>query len=92
MSNSPEPSAVGERADAALIPVGQELGGIESVARRINLPNREHAPMAAVMLRRRACWHGIDRGMLNGLGLLATGYSDGACCQRNAARPEQAAA
>ena len=75
-----------------MIPVGKNVGGIESVARRINLPNREHAPMAAVMLGRRACWHGTDRGMLNSLGLLATGYSNGACCQGNAASPEQAAA
>ena len=75
-----------------MIPVGKNVGGIESVARRINLPNREHAPMAAVMLGRRACWHGTDRGMLNSLGLLATGDSNGSCGQRNAASPEQAAA
>ena len=48
--------------------------------------------MAAVILRRCACWHGTDRGMLNSLGLLATGYSNGACCQGNPASPEQAAA
>jgi hypothetical protein len=57
----------------------------------VHLPNGKHAPMAAVMLCRRARWHGTDVGMLNSLGLLATGYSDGACCQRNAARPKQAA-
>jgi hypothetical protein len=57
----------------------------------VHLPNGKHAPMAAVMLCHRGRRHGTNRGMLNSLGLLATGYSYGACCQRNAARPKQAA-
>jgi hypothetical protein len=58
----------------------------------IHLPNCKHAPMPAVMLCYRACWHGIHWGMLNRFGLLAPGYSHCARCQRKAACPKQAAA
>ena len=58
----------------------------------IYLPNREHAPMACVMLCCRAGWHGADWGMLNTIGLLAAGDSDRASHQSKSARPQYAAA
>ncbi len=88
----PEPAAVGEHAGAALIPVGQDVGGIESIAGMIDLADREHAAMARVMLCSRACRIGFDRRMLDHVGLLAACYPARGRQQRKSAGAQRAPA
>ena len=88
----PELASVGERADAAPVPIGEDAGGIESVANRIDLAHREHAAMAGVMARGRAGGNGLDRRVGDAIVRLAARDAGYARRERKPTRPQHGAA